>query len=181
MTEEKEVWKDIQGYEGKYQVSNLGNVKSLQYRNKHEEHLLNKGYQTNGYYFYTLMKNAKGKNFLIHRLVASHFIPNPDNLPCVNHIDEDKSNNKVDNLEWCSYIYNSNYGTAIERRVKTSADKRPNILQYTLDGKFVKEYSSITEAERCTGIKKGNICSCCKNRIGCLTAGGYIWKYKNNE
>ena len=179
----KEVWKDIQGYEGKYQVSNLGNVKSLNYNNTCKEHLLN---QTlcRGYMCIHLSKNCIHKWFLVHRLVATAFINNTDNLPEVNHIDEDKTNNCVSNLEWCDRKYNNNYGTRISRSLKTlklrnreTAERA--VLQFTKDGKFVNEYKSISEAERSTGIYQSSIVSCCKVRR--LTAGGYIWKYKNNE
>lgn len=122
----KEVWKDIQGYEGLYQVSNLGRVRHLPYTikwgGKLEHRPLKESNQhknTGGYCIVVLSKNSKSKQFLIHRLVAQAFIPNPDNLPEVNHIDEDKTNNKVDNLEWCDRKYNINYGTRTERAVKT--------------------------------------------------------------
>ena len=168
----EEIWRDIKGYEGLYQVSNLGNVKSLRYRNKHEEHLLNKGSSNGGYYSYTLSKNCKRKNCLIHRLVAETFIPNPNNLPCVNHIDEDKSNNKVDNLEWCSYKYNSNYGTCKTRSV---LKRLKPVIQYTKEGEFIKEWRSISEAEKTIGIRCGiTLCLSGKNK----TSGGFVWKRK---
>lgn len=110
----EEIWKDIKGYEGKYQVSNYGSVKTLNYRRTGTARLLipknDKGYLAVGLY-----KNGKRKMFLIHRLVAEAFIPNPENLPQVNHIDEDKTNNYVENLEWCTQSYNNNYGTRLKR------------------------------------------------------------------
>ena len=174
MTEE--IWKDIAGYEGLYKVSNLGNVKNLRYRNKHEEHLLTKRHQKNGYLTVSLSKNSIYKNFLIHRLVADVFIENPYNFPCVNHKDENKRNNCVDNLEWCTYKYNNNYGTHREKEART---KEKKVFQYTKDGKFVKEFYSTQEAKRCTGINQGNIWACCTGRY--KSAGGYIWKFKNND
>ena len=182
----KEVWKDIQGYEGLYQISSLGNVKSLNYNRTGKECILKYGINTNGYLIVVLSKNGKGKTFAIHRLVAQAFIENPENLPCVNHKDENKTNNCVNNLEWCSYEYNNNYGTGLERMLKTKKLRNCktggiSVLQFTKDGKFIKEFPSIHEAARCTGINQGSICQCCKNRKGYLTAGGYIWKYKNNE
>lgn len=180
---EKEIWKDIENYEGLYQISSFGNVKSLNYRNTGKEHLLSFGLGKD-YLYVGLSKNGKVKIFKVHRLVATAFIDNPENLPCVNHIDEDKTNNRVDNLEWCSYEYNNNYGTRISRSLKSlklrnrkSAPKE--VLQFTKEGKFVNEYPSLHEAKRCTGINQGNICSCCLGRYN--TIGGYIWKYKNNE
>lgn len=110
----EEVWKDIKGYEGKYQVSNLGRIKSLSYRNTGISKILvpkiNKGYYEIGLYL-----NGIRKMFFVHRLVALTFIPNPNNLPQINHIDEDKTNNCVDNLEWCTQAYNNIYGTRLER------------------------------------------------------------------
>ena len=180
----KEIWKDIQGYEGKYQVSNLGNVKSLNYHGTCKERILIPGKTTNGYLFVSLSKNSKVKNFKIHRLAAQAFIENTENLLEVNHIDENKLNNRVDNLEWCSHEYNINYGTRSARELETRKLKKcknaeRTVLQFTKDGKFVNEYKSISEAERFTEINQGNICSCCKGRRY-KTAGGYIWKYKNN-
>lgn len=110
----KEMWKDILGYEGLYQVSNLGDVRSLKYAGGNKVKMLKQA-TVNGYKRVSLVKNGKGKNYLVHRLVAIAFIPNPDNLPIVNHKNEDKTNNNVNNLEWCTQEYNINYGTRNER------------------------------------------------------------------
>ena len=179
----KEVWKDIQGYEGKYQVSNLGNVKSVNYHRTKKERILTP-HKISGYLIVKLYKNGIQKNFLIHRLVSQAFIENPENLPEVNHIDENKLNNRVDNLEFCDRKYNNNYGSHNERGLETKKLRKCKnaeipVLQFTKDGKFVNEYKSISEAARCTGINQGNIVSCLKGRL--LTAGGFVWKYKNNE
>ena len=109
-----EVWKDIKGYENKYQVSNTGKIKALNYRNTGKEREISMK-NNKGYYEVALWKDSKRKMFLVHRLVAQMFIPNPDNLPQVNHIDENKTNNCVDNLEWCTQLYNNLYGTRLER------------------------------------------------------------------
>ena len=174
MIEEKEVWKEIQGYEGKYQVSNLGNMKSLNFHGTGKEHLLNQNL-CKGYLHVGLSKNGKSKTILVHRLVATAFIDNPNNLPVINHKDECKTNNCVDNLEWCDYRYNAIYGTCISRVLKTKKlrncknAERP-VLQFTKDGKFVNEYHSTHEAKRCTGISQGNIVSSCRKRKGHTTA-----------
>lgn len=110
-----EIWKDIKGYEGLYQVSNMGRIKSLNYRNTGEKGLLNGKPNSGGYLIVGLSKNKKTKSFYIHKLVAENFLPNPKNLPEVNHIDENKENNTVYNLEWCDRKYNNNYGSRTER------------------------------------------------------------------
>lgn len=171
----EEEWKDIEGYEGLYQVSNTGLVK-----NKKREKVLALEPSNCIYLRVHLWKNGVGKHYLVHRLVAEAFIDNPNNLPQVNHKDEDKTNNNVDNLEWCTVEYNHNYGTVIER-IKTTQQNDKNkskvILQYTLDGQFVAEYPSIKEASRQTGLDDGNISHCCRRKK--KTLGGYIWRYKN--
>ena len=120
-----EEWRDIEGYEGLYSISNFGRVKSLNYYNTGKEKLLKQGKtgRDKDYYSVALSKNGKLKSYLVHRLVAITFIPNPDNLPQVNHKDEDKSNNCVENLEWCDNNYNSNYGTRNEKVAKSKSHK----------------------------------------------------------
>ena len=113
----KEEWRDIKGYEGKYQVSNLGRVKSLNYRRTGKEEILTNTPNEKGYLYLFLYKKGKRKPYYIHRLVTDAFIVNPNNYEEVNHKDEDKTNNNVDNLEWCSRKYNMNYGT---RKLKQS-------------------------------------------------------------
>lgn len=122
-----EIWRDIQGYEGVYQISNLGNVKRLAYTIKNpgprangsilsfKEHLLKPRKITHGYLSVALYKNGTRKDYKLHRLVATHFISNPNGLPEVNHKDENKQNNCVDNLEWCTHKYNANYGSRPKR------------------------------------------------------------------
>lgn len=116
----QEIWKDIKGYEGKYMVSNLGRVKALY---AHHEKILKQYPDEDGYLQLALSKHSKQKWFRVHRLVATTFIPNELDLPWVNHKDEDKSNNRVDNLEWCTPRYNNTYGTAQVKRAITLYNK----------------------------------------------------------
>ena len=168
----KEIWKDILGYEGKYQVSNWGRVKSLNYRNTGKEGILKGVANGNGYLEVILFKEGKGKHYRINRLVAQAFLPNPDNLPEVNHKDEDKQNNCVENLEYCSKLYNINYGTGSKR----SAEKRSKpLFGINKVSGLILEFPSIAEASRQTGINKGNICNCLKGKAN--SAGGYVWYY----
>lgn len=130
-----EIWKDIKDYEGLYQVSNLGRVRSLDKivirtdgKNRHQKgKILKLQISKYGYNVITLWNNNVSKQFKVHRLVAMAFIPNPNNLPQVNHIDEDKLNNKIDNLEWCTALENNRHSNIAERRhlVGTEASKKP--------------------------------------------------------
>lgn len=145
-----EIWKPIKGYEN-YMVSSLGNVKSLNYNRTEKEQILKPGKDKTGYLFVWLCKEGIRKKCLVHRLVAETFIDNPNNLPCVNHKDENKQNNCLSNLEFCSYKYNSNYGTRNERTSKsmTNNPKRSTPIK-CLDLETNKEtiYPSINEAAR---------------------------------
>lgn len=165
----KEYWKPVVGYEGHYQVSNFGRVKSIKFG---KEILLKQRQCMNGYKSVILYKNGKGKNILVHRLVAQAFIDNPDNLPEVNHKDECKTNNVVSNLEWCDRKYNQNYGTRIERVAEKLS--KP-VLQYDLEGNFIKEWPSIMECDR-NGFNRGHIADCCQGKL--KTYKGFIWRYK---
>lgn len=179
----KEIWKDIIGYEDLYQVSNLGNVRSKQRldsigRLKKEKYL--KPIKNKSYFRVQLYKNGKATNYLIHRLVACHFIDNKNNLPCVNHIDENTFNNCSSNLEWCTYEQNNTHGTRIDRvKNKCVNGKRSvAVMAINVNDNSVIKFPSMSEAERQTGIKSGNISNCCKGIY--KTAGGYKWSIINN-
>ena len=130
---------------------------------------------SNGYSYVTLSNKGHTKRCRVHRLVAKAFIPNPDDLPCINHKDENKTNNNINNLEWCTYYYNNFYGKVPPIIKATEARKTP-IIQYTIDGEKVAEYESTHDAMRKTGFFQTNISSCCVGKR--KTAYGYVWKHK---
>lgn len=171
-----ELWKPISGFED-YFISNLGRVMSTK-RNK--SHIMKPYKDRDGYLQLCLLKDNKQKRFFVHRLVAEAFLPNPHNLPCVNHKSEIKTQNNVENLEWCSVKYNQNYGTRNKRLSETKRNNTYNtkkVLQYTLDGEFVKEWPSAREVERQLGFFSSSISSCCTHYKNQSTAYGYIWEY----
>lgn len=171
---QEEIWKKIEGYPN-YSVSNKGRV-----RNDNSDRIRvpkNK----NGYRRINLCRNGFVRNHYIHRLVAEAYVPNPENKPQVNHINENKSDNRDVNLEWVTSSENTNYGTGNQRRSYSQindSNKSKPIVQYTLDGVFVKEYPSSREAHRSTGINRGHISSACNGNK--KSAGGYLWKKKEN-
>ena len=180
----KEIWKDIEGYEGRYQVSNFGNVRSVDrvFTDTLGRKVNRKGKllkcDTNGRYKLVRLYNiSQGKviALLVHRLVAQAFIPNPDNLPCVNHKDEDKTNNSVDNLEWCTYQYNNSYN---DKGRRISATKSKPVYQFDLNGNLIKEWKSMAEAGKSLGIDAGNISAACSGKL--KTYKGFIWKKITN-
>lgn len=171
-------WKDIEGYEGLYKISNSGDVLSVKrYKNNHNAlQLVNEKLKTthisnSGYYYVILWKDNKSYMVSIHRLVAKHFIPNPENKPQVNHIDGDKSNNCVNNLEWVTCVEN------MEHAIKNGLydNKLKKIDQYNTQGELIKTWESSMSVEKKLGYCNSNIIRCCKGR--CKTAYGYIWKY----
>ena len=172
----EEQWKPIPGYEGKYEISNYGRVKSYQYckKQKTNERFLTPIRQTTGYCFVNLYKDKKMKLVSIHRLVAESFVPNPDNLPVVNHKDESRDNNYFENLEWCTHKYNLSYGTTRKRIAEKNS--KP-VLQFDINGNFIKEWPSMSRAAESFGYApaKSHIIDCLKGRH--KTAHGYVWKY----
>ena len=168
-----EEWRDIKGYEGLYQVSNLGRVRSLNCRgHKGCIGILTPRLDGKGYEMVALYKEGKARNIKVHRLVAQAFIPNPNNYPQVNHKDENKTNNDVKNLEWCTNEYNHNYGTRNERVGKSLSKK---IICITTGEIF----NSMREACRKYNISSGSMTECCQGKR--KTAGGYKWEYFKEE
>lgn len=168
-----ELWKDIKGYEGLYQISNKGRVKSLIFKNrmttiKREKILKNQ--RTNSYYHIILRKDGITKNYLIHRLVAEAFVENSYNYKEINHKDENILNNDANNLEWCDHSYNINYGN---RKQKVKEKLQVSISQYDLGGKFVKEWPCMNDAIRYYNNK--HIFDVCKGER--KKASGYFWRY----
>ena len=177
----KEIWGDIPNYEGLYQASNSGRIKSLdKIVNDNGGKLLVKGrilkpsIDDKGYLQIVLTKNGKRKSYKIHRLIALTFISNPNKLLEVNHKNEIKLDNRVENLEWCTHKYNCNYGT---RNYRCTKHRNHKVIQFDLFGTYIKTYNSLKEAEQQTNIKYQNIYACCINKI--KQTKGYIWRYAN--
>ena len=182
-----EEWKDIKNFEGYYQVSNLGRIRSLDryvIANKHGGKKLLKSRimkttkvkgrdgDNSHYLCVNLRKEGKNKVCMVHRLVAEAFIPNPDNLPVPNHIDGNKSNNIVTNLEWTTYSENNQH--ALDTNLRNP--RGTVICQYDLNHNFIKEYKSVIEASRENGYNYSSISHCLNGRQ--KTYKGYIWEYK---
>ena len=181
-----ETWKKIDWIDGIpliYEVSNYGNVRAIEHKTAYKgtdgfavrkERIKKQQTDKNGYKRVMLYGKQPFKKFVrVHRLVAIAFIPNPNNLPCVNHKDENKTNNELDNLEWCTTSYNNTYGTRIER-VRERTSKK--VLKYDLDGNFLERYVSVTDAGRKNNVSPGNIVSVCKGYYKQIK--GYIYRYE---
>ena len=169
----EEVWCDIKGFEGKYQVSNMGRVKSLGNDKSRKEKILSPSKDKDNYLIVSFCKCGKSKKYKVHRLVLMTFSPveNMSELQ-VNHKDENKTNNRLENLEWVTCKENCNHGS---RNARAAEKKAIPIVQLTLDGKFVKDWKSIHAAEREGGFDQGNINNCLKGRL--KTHKGYRWQY----
>lgn len=177
-----------------YQVSNFGRLINLNYRGTGKAKLAELTERKDGYLQVNLSKNEKTKYYLVHRLVAETFLPNLENKPCINHKiegDEGKTINIVffnedgsideerTTIEWCTHEYNNTYGTRIERVAKktTNGKKSKKVLQFTLSGEFIREWSSVMECGR-NGFNQGSVCQCCNGKR--KSAYGYIWRYKED-
>lgn len=169
----EEIWHDIENYKGLYQISNKGRVKSLY---KGSERILRPSWMTGGYLFVVLCKNGNQSKQRIHRLVAQAFIPNPENKPQVNHKDECKTNNTVENLDWATAKENCNYGTRNER---SGYSRSKPITQYSKSGEFIRDWKGASEVERVLRINNSHIIECCKGKL--KSAGGFIWRYKEKD
>ena len=187
---EVEEWRSVKGYEGYYEVSNRGFVRRLERIVERSDGkpysvtmcLLNRINNADGYFTVGLTNGEVRKTHLVHRLVAEAFIPNPENLPQVNHKDEDKHNNSVSNLEWCTLIYNMNYGTRNERMAKAKTNGSTSIPVIATDENgSEKVFPSMMEASRQLNIDVSNLCNLLKGRGESKRCGGYAWRYASCE
>lgn len=171
-----EIWKPIKDFPN-YAISNKGRVYSFT-RSEAFNKVVRMRIGKHGYYYVMLCKDSKVITKKVHRLVAENFLPNVENLDCVNHRDECRTNNAAENLEWCTTAYNVTYGGAKrkvqEKFVETGWSKA--VEQYDKQGNLISTFSSIAEAARRSGCSKTGICSCCRGNR--LSNRGFIWKYK---
>lgn len=202
----KEIWKLITiNDNSKYEISNFGRIRKINKDYRSPKYTYLKLGKLKPYYNISLTINSKQKTYLVHRLVAQTFIPNPNNFPQVSHIDGNKGNNKVDNLEWCTSKQNINHainnglwnhdnkGKFKKGIIPWNKNKKFDnnyikkhyntikVNQYDLQNNFIKTWGSINEASRKLKINHANIISCCKHRYGYKSAGGFKWEYYTNE
>lgn len=188
-----EEWKDIKDFEGLYQVSNYGRIKRLGYFRNHissnqvtsfnvnyfiKEHIMK--LKKDRYFRVQLYHSSNDRElFLVHRLVAEHFIDNPHNKLYVDHMNKNTYDNRVNNLQWVTSSENAkySYNRGRERKCGKNSKQSKFIGQYDLDNNLISTYYGSGEASRATGIEPGHIRSCCRGCYGCKTAGGFIWKY----
>jgi hypothetical protein len=182
--QEFEIWKDVIGFEGKYKVSNLGNILSLNYKRSKKSRILSPILSNSGYFGINIGTGREDVCFkLIHRLVAIAFLPNPDNLPAVNHIDSNRQNNNLENLEWCTIAYNNQHSydntdraSAMKGVIGKNHPLSVSVLQYDILGNFIKEWDCLRDIERELGYNHSLVSACCRGK--CEYAYGFIWRYK---
>lgn len=192
----EEVWKDIPGYNGRYQASTFGRIRSV-------DRIVQKSNGVSGYYQGKVLATSSVRGYLyvniakaindfhpkrVHRLIAETFIPNPDNLPQINHINENKADNRVANLEWCTGKYNSNYGHRIEKfsaSMQNNLSHSKEVNQYDLEGNYLNSFPSASEAARILGLSSTaatRIGQCCRHLYSKgNSAYGFLWKFATPE
>lgn len=166
----QENWRDVEGYEGLYQISSKRRVKSLNYNRTGKEEIIKQCKDKDGYLQVHLYKEGEYKTCKIHRLVGQAFIPNSEGLPQINHKDEDKTNNCVENLEWCTREYNNNYGTRNERASKS-------LSKQVMCVETGKVFRSTKEAQKKTGVFSTSIAACARHDKYYYTARRFHWEY----
>lgn len=193
---EEEIWKEIEGFDN-YQISNLGRVKNIKF-DRYVKPLVG----NRGYVHVNLYKDGKIKRLSLHRLIAIAFIPNPENKPCIDHINTDRSDNRIDNLRWATQKENHNNPlslmnhskaakgrTVSEEQKKNQSEKMKGrykgnkwgskkIIQLTLDGNFVREWESIKDAADSLGVSSSAIWNCLNNKCQVKSIKGFKWEYK---
>ena len=187
---ETEIFKDIEGYEGFYQVSNEGRVRSLERVVEHsysgirtiKERILKPGKNRDGYLHVNLCKDGSLKMHRIHRLVAEAFTPNPENKKTINHVNGIKADNRLENIEWCTNSENQlhAYRTGLNYHADNTGKPKRSVKQIDRQtGSIIATYESIMEAEQRTGVNNSDISKCCKGNPNYHHAGGFIWIYIN--
>ena len=176
----EEIWKPVRNYEGLYEVSNMGKVKSLNYRKTGKERILKVGYDECGYPLVALCKEGKMKTYRVHRLVGQAFCENLMGYTELNHIDEDKQNNRADNLEWCSRQYNVTYNGRAKKAGKKIGKKLSKpVYSINKESGLITYWESAIVASRQLNISQSSIWQCCNGRR--KSAGGYYWHYADES
>lgn len=168
----QEIWKDIEGYNGKYQVSNLGRVMHK------TKGIMKTSSNSKGYHVIGLAKNGVKRHFFVHRLVAQTFIPNQNKHPQVNHIDEDKTNNRVDNLEWCTAKHNCNYGTRTKRIYDHGGGSRhKRVGKFDHNGNLLGTWESIRKTAIANGVSPAAVSLCANGKPSAGSVFGYVYRF----